>query len=51
MKKEVALRIKALVNQAAKEKGLEPTKKMFRGVKKWYLKKDGETRRQMRDGY
>lgn len=48
MKKKVITSLKYDLNAACREKGVEPTKRMLRGVKKFYLKQTGQVRKQMR---
>lgn len=49
MKKSVTNSLKRGVYNLAKANGVLPTKKMYRRVKKLYLKSSGETRSKMRE--
>ena len=49
MKKYVKKALEEKIKLACEEKGIEPTRRMLRGVKKFYKRQNGERRKEMRD--
>lgn len=48
MKKYVKKALEEKIKLACEEKGIEPTKRMLRGVKKFYKKQNGDRRAEIR---